>query len=205
MVRTRNNRSGSGGGGGSGGAGSHKDNAATLRPAAKKGRKRQLTESSSASQASMLTASSALSPLPGPSSALVALVAPQESDWHLAGPGQANNNNLEELEEQTDHDIVPVAGGAGGDLVIFSHRDTAAPVSLNPSVSSGDETSQVKEDASCSLMLPEDLKANLECPVCARISLPPIMQCRNGHVTCNPCRLKVQSCPMCREVDIDIR
>ena len=59
----------------------------------------------------MLTASSALSPLPGPSSALVALVAPQESDWHLAGPGRANNNNLEELEEQTDHDIVPVAVG----------------------------------------------------------------------------------------------
>jgi len=55
------------------------------------------------------------------------------------------------------------------------------------------------------LLLPEDLKANLECPVCARISLPPIMQCRNGHVTCNPCRLKVQSCPMCREIDIDIR
>ena len=54
-------------------------------------------------------------------------------------------------------------------------------------------------------LLPEDLKSNLECPVCARLSLPPIMQCRNGHVTCNPCRLKVQSCPMCREVDIDIR
>ena len=28
---------------------------------------------------------------------------------------------------------------------------------------------------------------------------------RNGHVTCNPCRMKVQSCPMCREIDIDIR
>ena len=151
----------------------------------------------------MLTASSALSPLPGPSSALVALVAAQESDWHLAGPGQVNNNNMEEVEDQqTDHDIVPVAG----DLVIFSHRDTAAPVSLTPSVSSGEETNPVKEDgSSCSLMLPEDLKNNLECPVCARISLPPIMQCRNGHVTCNPCRLKVQSCPMCREVDIDIR
>lgn len=54
-------------------------------------------------------------------------------------------------------------------------------------------------------LLPEDLKSNLECPVCARLSLPPIMQCRNGHVTCNPCRLKVQSCPMCREIDIDIR
>ena len=203
MVRTRNNRSCSGGGaGGGGGGGAHKDNAATLRPAAKKGRKRQLTESSGSSQASMLTASSALSPLPGPSSALVALVAPQESDWHLAGPGQSNNNNMEEVEDQhTDHDIVPVAG----DLVIFSHRDSAASVSLSPSVSSGEETNPVKEDASCSLVLPEDLKQNLECPVCARISLPPIMQCRNGHVTCNPCRLKVQSCPMCREVDIDIR
>ena len=55
------------------------------------------------------------------------------------------------------------------------------------------------------IVLPDDLKQNLECPVCARISLPPIMQCRNGHVTCNPCRLKVQSCPMCREIDIDIR
>merc|ERR550539_1340654 len=105
------------------------------------------------------------------------------------------------LEADTDHDIVPVAG----DLVIFSNRDTAAPVSLSSSVSSGEETNPVKEDASCSLVLPEDLKQNLECPVCARISLPPIMQCRNGHVTCNPCRLKVQSCPMCREIDIDIR
>ena len=197
---------GGGGSGGGGGGGSHKDTAATLRPAAKKGRKRQLTESSGSSQASMLTASSALSPLPGPSSALVALVAPQESDWHLAGPGQVNNNNMEEVELEEDghedHDIVPVAG----DLVIFSHRDTSAPVSLPSSVSGGEETPPVKETASCSsLVLPEDLKSYLECPVCARISLPPIMQCRNGHVTCNPCRLKVQSCPMCREVDIDIR
>ncbi len=53
--------------------------------------------------------------------------------------------------------------------------------------------------------LPEDLKHSLECPVCSRIALPPVMQCRNGHVTCNSCRLKLQNCPMCREVDIDIR
>ena len=45
-----------------------------------------------------------------------------------------------------------------------------------------------KDGESSSIALPEDLKANLECPVCARIALPPIMQCRNGHVTCNPCR-----------------
>ena len=56
-----------------------------------------------------------------------------------------------------------------------------------------------------SLSLPEDLKVKLECPVCSRISLPPIMQCRNGHVTCNNCRMKVQQCPVCRDADIDIR
>lgn len=55
------------------------------------------------------------------------------------------------------------------------------------------------------MMFPDDLKLNLECPVCSKISLPPIMQCRNGHVTCNICRGKVQSCPMCREIDINIR
>ena len=55
------------------------------------------------------------------------------------------------------------------------------------------------------VLLYEDMKQRLECPVCCKISLPPVMQCRNGHVTCNNCRIKVRSCPMCREVDIDIR
>ena len=36
------------------------------------------------------------------------------------------------------------------------------------------------------------LKEKLECPVCSQIALPPIMQCRNGHITCNKCRLKVR-------------
>ena len=137
MVRTRNTRSS---GGGSQGPG--QDTAATLRPSTKRGRKRQLTESSSSSQASMLTASSALSPL---------------TDWHLA---PSNNNNMENannpdqfLEADTDHDIVPVAG----DLVIFSGRDTAEPVSLTP-LTAGEETNLVKEDGNSSLVLPEDLK-----------------------------------------------
>merc|ERR1712179_858510 len=79
------------------------------------------------------------------------------------------------------------------DLVIFSNRESAGP------------SAPLEKDYLAPIALPDDLKQNLECPVCARISLPPIMQCRNGHVTCNPCRLKVQSCPMCREIDIDIR
>ena len=36
------------------------------------------------------------------------------------------------------------------------------------------------------------LKDKLECPVCSRIALPPIMQCRNGHLVCNLCRHKVR-------------
>jgi len=90
--------------------------------------------------------------------------------------------------DENDHEIPPAA-----DLVIFSNRESAGP------------SAPLEKDYLAPIALPDDLKQNLECPVCARISLPPIMQCRNGHVTCNPCRLKVQSCPMCREIDIDIR
>jgi len=49
------------------------------------------------------------------------------------------------------------------------------------------------------------LKERMECPICERIALPPIMQCRNGHIVCNTCRHKVRDCPVCREADIDVR
>ena len=62
-----------------------------------------------------------------------------------------------------------------------------------------------RETQTEAILLYDDMKNELECPVCCKISLPPIMQCRNGHVTCNSCKVKVRSCPMCREVDIDIR
>ena len=101
-------------------------------------------------------------------------------------------------DTEVQHDIVHTGAA---DLVIFTPRDTPGPSTEQEPVT------MIKERAASAacLVLPDDLKQNLECPVCARISLPPIMQCRNGHVTCNPCRLKVQSCPMCREIDIDIR
>ena len=38
----------------------------------------------------------------------------------------------------------------------------------------------------------EDLKQLLECPLCVNIALMPIKQCRNGHIICNNCRLKVR-------------
>jgi len=78
--------------------------------------------------------------------------------------------------QQQDSGLYPVGGTCAGDVI--------------------------KPEAA---MLYDDMKQRLECPVCCKISLPPVMQCRNGHVTCNNCRIKVRSCPMCREVDIDIR
>lgn len=126
----------------------------------------------------------------------------EQEQGYLAPPNNfnnnvSNNNQADGQEVEAAALSEPGAGGQDGearpaaDLVLY--RD------------SGSQGGSKEEEVNSSLLLPEDLKANLECPVCARISLPPIMQCRNGHVTCNPCRLKVQSCPMCREIDIDIR
>ena len=281
MVRTRNTRSTSGGGGQGGGG---KDTSPSFKPSSsgnKKGRKRQLTDSSGEAgpgQAAVLT------PRPGTSTAL-ALLGPGTSyhqhrhaqaagessgsaGWAdqaflapAAGPAPSFNNNsyqnnntdpgpelaaadtennaVDAEPETGDPDIVH---SAAADLVIFSASARDTTPALNPTHGHAPALSPSQGDLglvggpgpapSCAVLLPDDLKQNLECPVghctvlyctvlyctvlspagcdgcvqvCARISLPPIMQCRNGHVTCNPCRLKVQSCPMCREIDIDIR
>ncbi|KAL1439408.1 hypothetical protein MTO96_010227 [Rhipicephalus appendiculatus] len=44
-----------------------------------------------------------------------------------------------------------------------------------------------------------------ECPVCLDSALPPIEQCRNGHVVCSSCRENVDSCPVCKEELNNIR
>lgn len=44
-----------------------------------------------------------------------------------------------------------------------------------------------------------------ECPVCADSVLPPILQCRNGHLLCSNCRENVTSCPVCRCQQPNIR
>uniref|UniRef100_H0Y0B7 E3 ubiquitin-protein ligase n=1 Tax=Otolemur garnettii TaxID=30611 RepID=H0Y0B7_OTOGA len=43
------------------------------------------------------------------------------------------------------------------------------------------------------------LRSLLECPVCFDYVLPPIHQCRQGHLVCISCRQKLTSCPTCRE------
>lgn len=52
----------------------------------------------------------------------------------------------------------------------------------------------------------EDSMVSLfECPVCLDSVLPPIVQCRNGHLVCSSCRANVDTCPVCREQLDDIR
>lgn len=114
---------------------------------------------------------------------------------HEDGGQQDVSQDLVESHHSDDGDCdIPPAA----DLVIFGTRDNAVQADM-------EEERRSPVSKTFNYEMPDDIKQALECPVCARISLPPIMQCRNGHVTCNPCRLKIQSCPMCREIDIDVR
>ena len=38
-----------------------------------------------------------------------------------------------------------------------------------------------------------------ECPVCYEFMLPPIYQCRNGHLMCNKCMPQLKNCAICRD------
>jgi hypothetical protein len=50
-----------------------------------------------------------------------------------------------------------------------------------------------------------DLLKELECPVCLEYMSSPIKMCRNGHNICNSCRLRVSTCPTCKEQFINAR
>jgi len=55
------------------------------------------------------------------------------------------------------------------------------------------------------LDLTEQVIEHLTCPVCQKISRPPIKQCSNGHIICHACWRQCSSCPICREKKKDIR
>lgn len=150
-----------------------------------------------------------------PTSALLPVDAsqhpPQGEADHLQ-PGAANSS-VHQVGDDTSpppppppfpvdapgQDLNPRAENPAADLVIFTTRESG----VQADVETLPPPQQDRDNGAG--FLPDDIKHSLECPVCARIALPPVMQCRNGHVTCNSCRIKVQSCPMCREIDIDIR
>ena len=52
----------------------------------------------------------------------------------------------------------------------------------------------------------EHFRDLLECPVCIEpILSAPIHQCTNGHVVCNGCIAKLNSCPICRNDSTPVR
>jgi len=55
------------------------------------------------------------------------------------------------------------------------------------------------------LKLTEKIIEKLTCPVCDKISTPPVKQCSNGHIICSVCWQKCLRCPICREKRRDIR
>ncbi|VEL16455.1 unnamed protein product [Protopolystoma xenopodis] len=50
-----------------------------------------------------------------------------------------------------------------------------------------------------------DLISLFECPVCYDYATPPIIQCQSGHIICESCRPKVDTCPTCRGILGNIR
>ncbi|KAL7671799.1 hypothetical protein ACOME3_006702 [Neoechinorhynchus agilis] len=48
-------------------------------------------------------------------------------------------------------------------------------------------------------LVQQELLAMAECPVCFEYVLPPILQCRNGHIACAQCRPRCPTCPSCRD------
>lgn len=60
----------------------------------------------------------------------------------------------------------------------------------------------MEDDAAVS----EDSMLSLyECPVCMDSVVPPILQCRNGHLLCSSCRKNVLRCAVCRDGLVDVR
>jgi len=43
------------------------------------------------------------------------------------------------------------------------------------------------------------LQTNLECPICLETAYNPIYQCREGHLVCSACVVRVARCAMCRQ------
>ena len=51
----------------------------------------------------------------------------------------------------------------------------------------------------------EDLRKELECPVCFEYMKPPISMCENGHSICSDCKPKMNNCPSCRRPFLQVR
>ena len=46
------------------------------------------------------------------------------------------------------------------------------------------------------------LQTNLECPICTETASSPIYQCKEGHLVCSSCVVRVARCAICRDTSV---
>ena len=69
-----------------------------------------------------------------------------------------------------------------------------------------DVTPNRDAEITAALELAETARKLLECPVCYQTCRPPrIWQCTNGHLTCDMCHHRSDTCPLCRSPFTNIR
>jgi len=77
-----------------------------------------------------------------------------------------------------------------------------SPPAANSSASGGGTKRKRGEEDQMLGGMSRTLREELNCPVCREIILPPILQCLNGHLLCEPChkrlRTRPKKCPECR-------
>lgn len=62
------------------------------------------------------------------------------------------------------------------------------------------QLSSVEQNTSCKFINRQidELKKELECPVCLEVAKSPIYKCEDDHLVCSNCKTKMSRCPVCR-------
>jgi len=80
--------------------------------------------------------------------------------------------------------------------------DRTRAIRSSPTPSNESETERLTKELN---LLHNRLLANIECPVCLEPIVPPIHQCRRGHLVCLRCKSQLHQCPTCRDKMSDMR
>jgi len=90
------------------------------------------------------------------------------------------------------------------------NRESESNQSENPAIITRSSPTPFSDSESLRLskelsQLHSRLLSQIECPVCLEPIVPPIHQCRRGHLVCFRCKLQLNQCPTCRDKMSDMR
>lgn len=99
----------------------------------------------------------------------------------------------EQIDANSSRDIVIVdTEPESNNLPVRNPIPTITPVVRAPQTVNDDGLNQT-------------LISLLECPVCLEYVMPPIHQCKRGHIVCSSCKPQLTQCPTCRSRFADVR